>query len=64
MAEVAEANGVDPQVVIDALVADYSERVTAWIEGEQQTITTEIEESTGTEEPTDTAATTETTAAA
>ena len=58
VAEVAEANGVDPQVVIDALVADYTERVTAWIEGEQQTITTE------TEEPTDTAAATETTAAA
>ena len=35
VAEIAEANGVDPQVVIDALVADYTERVTAWIEGEQ-----------------------------
>ena len=58
MAEVAEANGVDPQIVIDALVADYTERVTAWIEGEQQTVTTE------TEETTDTAAATETTAAA
>ena len=37
VAEIAEANGVDPQVVIDALVADYTERVTAWIEGEQPT---------------------------
>jgi hypothetical protein len=37
VAEVAEANGVDPQVVIDALVADYTERVTEWIEGEQPT---------------------------
>ena len=35
VAEVAEANGVDPQAVVDALVADYTERVTAWIEGEQ-----------------------------
>ena len=35
IAEIAEANGVDPQVVIDALVAEYTERVTAWIEGEQ-----------------------------
>ena len=35
VAEIAEANGVDPQVVVDALVADYTERVTAWIEGEQ-----------------------------
>ena len=34
VAEIAEANGVDPQVVVDALVADYTERVIAWIEGE------------------------------
>ena len=43
VAEIAEANGVDPQVVIDALVADYTERVTAWIEGEQPTSTTETD---------------------
>jgi hypothetical protein len=35
VAEIAEANGVDPQTVIDALVADYTERVTEWIEGAQ-----------------------------
>jgi hypothetical protein len=35
IADIAEAHGVDPQAVIDALVADYTERVTAWIEGEQ-----------------------------
>jgi hypothetical protein len=53
IAEIAEANGVDPQTVIDALVADYTERVTDWITGEQQateddtadptTATTEVE---------------------
>jgi hypothetical protein len=35
IAEIAEANGVDPQVVIDALVAEYTERVTSLVEGEQ-----------------------------
>jgi hypothetical protein len=35
VAEIAEINGVDPQTVIDALVADYTERVTEWIEGAQ-----------------------------
>jgi hypothetical protein len=35
VAEIAEANGVDPQTVIDALVADYTERIAAWIEGAQ-----------------------------
>ena len=37
IAEIAEANGVDPQTVIDALVAEYTERVTDWIEGDQST---------------------------
>jgi hypothetical protein len=35
IAEVAEANGIDPQVVIDALVAEYTEQVTSLVEGEQ-----------------------------
>jgi hypothetical protein len=35
IAEIAEANGVDPQVVIDALVAEYTEQITALVEGEQ-----------------------------
>jgi hypothetical protein len=55
VAEVAEANGVDPQAVVDALVADYTERVTAWIEGEQPA----SEEETASDGVTDT--TTETT---
>ena len=37
IAEIAEANGVDPQTVIDALVAEYTERVTDWIAGDQST---------------------------
>ena len=54
VAEIAEANDVDPQAVIDALVASYTERVTAWIEGEQpaaepeDTATTEPSETTET----------------
>ena len=56
VAEIAEVNGVDSQVVIDALVADYTERVTAWIEGEQ----TAADESTdsATDSPDTTATTT------
>jgi hypothetical protein len=54
VAEVAEANGVDPQVVIDALVADYTERVTKWIEGEQLT----PDEDPATDEGTETTETT------
>jgi hypothetical protein len=34
VAEIAEANGVDPQAVIDALVANYTEHVTDWVNGE------------------------------
>jgi hypothetical protein len=33
IAEVAEANGVDPQTVIDALVADATEHITARVNG-------------------------------
>jgi hypothetical protein len=36
VAEIAEANGIEPQAVIDALVADYTERITDWINGEGQ----------------------------
>ena len=50
VAEIAEANGVDPQVVIDALVAEYTDRVTSWIEGEQPV----VEQSTETDTETDT----------
>jgi hypothetical protein len=47
VAEIAEANGVDPQVVIEALVAEYTEHVTALVEGEQEaTATTETTETT------------------
>jgi hypothetical protein len=46
IAEIAEANGVDPQEVIDALVAEYSERVTDWVTGEQQTTTDDEPETT------------------
>jgi uncharacterized protein YidB (DUF937 family) len=34
VAEVATANGVDPQVVIDALVSDGTERITAFVNGD------------------------------
>ena len=34
LADIAEANGVDPQTLIDALVADHEERVTARVNGE------------------------------
>jgi hypothetical protein len=47
IAEIAEANGVDPQTVIDALVADYTERVTDLVQGgdEQAPDSTEPTES-------------------
>jgi hypothetical protein len=51
IAEIAEAHGVDLQTVIDALVDDYAERVTEWLEGEEQSVT-------ATTEPTETTATT------
>lgn len=34
VAEVAEANGVDPQTVIDALVAEATERITTFVNGD------------------------------
>jgi hypothetical protein len=34
VAEIAQDNGVDPQAVIDALVADYTQRVTDFVNGE------------------------------
>jgi hypothetical protein len=51
IAEIAEANGVDPQAVIDALVADYTERVTQLVQGgddqaTDSTETTEVPETT------------------
>jgi uncharacterized protein (DUF433 family) len=55
VAEIAEANDVDPQAVIDALVASYTERVTAWIEGEQPA---GAPDDTATSEPSETTETT------
>jgi hypothetical protein len=52
IAEIAEANGVELRTVIDALVDDYADRVTEWLEGEEQSPTTEATE------PADTTATT------
>ncbi len=57
VAEIAEANGVDPQAVVDALVADYTERVTAWIEGEQTTSDESPESGDVTESTTETTTT-------
>ena len=57
VAEIAEANGVDPQVVVDALVADYTERVTAWVEGEQPTADESPESDDVTESTTETTST-------
>ena len=57
VAEIAEANGVDPQAVVDALVADYTERVTAWIEGEQTTSDESPESGDVTESTTETTST-------
>ncbi len=65
IAEIAEANDVDPQVVIDALVAEYTERVTSLVEGEQPA-SDETPASDEAEEPTDSTdstVTTETTSA-
>jgi hypothetical protein len=62
IAEIAEANGVDAQVVIDALVAEYTERVTAFVEGEQ-TASDEPPASDEAEDVTDSTVTTETTSA-
>jgi hypothetical protein len=62
IAEIAEANGIDPQTVIDALVADYTERVTAWIEGEEPAAD-EPPASDDTDSAIDSADTTETTSA-
>jgi hypothetical protein len=67
IAEIAEANGVDPQVVIDALVAEYTERVTALVEGEQpasdETPASDEEEPEDSTDSTDSTVTTETTSA-
>jgi hypothetical protein len=54
VAEIADANGVDPQAVIDALVADYTQRVTEFVNGDTG--------STGDDEAATTTPTTETTA--
>jgi hypothetical protein len=59
VAEVAEANGVDPQAVIDALVAEYTERVTEWVESGASTDESADEEPT--DESTDVTDTTEAT---
>jgi hypothetical protein len=62
IAEIAEANGVDPQAVIDALVAEFTERVTDLVEGEQPT-SDAPPASEATEDDTDSTATTEATSA-
>jgi hypothetical protein len=62
IAETAEANGVDPQVVIDALVAEYTEQITSLVEGDQQA-SDEPPASDEAEDPTDSTVTTETTSA-
>src|SRR5690606_19602144 len=35
IAEIAAANGVEPQAVIDAIVAEIEQRVTAWVNGDE-----------------------------
>jgi hypothetical protein len=62
IAEVAEANGVDPQVVIDARVAEYTEQITSLVEGEQPA-SDEPSASDEAEDSTDSTVTTETTSA-
>jgi hypothetical protein len=34
VAEVAEANGVEPQAVVDALAARATDRITRWVDGD------------------------------
>jgi hypothetical protein len=53
VAEIAEANGVEPQAVIDALVADYTERITDWINGEGQASNDETGSTEGTTQTTE-----------
>jgi hypothetical protein len=53
VAEIAEANGVDTQTVIDALVDEYTQRVTDWVTGEDSSVD---EESAPTTPTTETAA--------
>jgi hypothetical protein len=48
VAEIAEDNGVDPQAVIAALVDEYSERVTDWVNGDDSGATTDDEAATTT----------------
>jgi hypothetical protein len=48
VAEIAEANGVDPQTVVDALVDDYTERVTDWVNGDDGISTDDDETATTT----------------
>jgi hypothetical protein len=48
VAEIAQDNGVDPQTVIDALVDDYTQRVTEWINGDDTGSTTDDEAATTT----------------
>jgi hypothetical protein len=62
VAEIAEANGVDPQMVIDALVAEYTEQITSLVEGEEPA-SDEPSASDEAEDSTDSTVTTETTSA-
>jgi hypothetical protein len=53
VAEIAEENGVDPQTAVDALVDDYTQRVTDWVNGDD---TSSTEDETATTTPTTEAA--------
>ena len=48
VAEIAEDNGVDPQTVIDALVDNYTQRVTEWVNGDDTGSTSDDEAATTT----------------
>lgn len=54
IAEIAEANGVDPQAVVDAIVADLTERATTLVHGTTDDDPVADTEDTATEETTDT----------
>jgi hypothetical protein len=48
VAEIAQDNGVDPQTVVGALVDDYTQRVTDWVNGDDSSSATDEEAATTT----------------